>query len=376
MAVAWSPRRLRAAGVVTALALVLPAMPDDPSTRARAAWLVIFAAFVGLFWALSGRGCETWKRGRLPAAVAMLAAAGLALVALGGGAFAAAFPVLVAAVAGSALGNRAALWLVGAQGLLLPVVFGVSGIAVGDTLVLGSIFGGLQLFVLHTAQVARAEAAARRELEQTHRRLEAAQQQLASSSRDAERLRIARDLHDVMGHHLTALSLTLEAASHAAGPAKDEHVAEGLVLTKRLLRDVRGVVSALRENRQDLMAGLRRLASEARGPQVHLSLAGGLADVPPQQAHAVLSCAQEAVTNAARHSTAANLWLEVTTSEGGLLLRAKDDGHARPAGTAPGHGLRGTQERVEELGGWVRWGPAEAGGFELKAWLPAAAGAP
>jgi len=376
MVVAWSPRRLRAVGLVTALAVALPAMPGDPSLRARTAWLASLVVFVGLFWMLAGSGCATWKRGRLPAALAALAAAGLALVAVGGGAVAAAYPVLVAAVAGSALGGRAALSLVGAQGLLLPLAFGASGAAVADAVVLGVVFGGLQLFVLHTAQVARAEAAARRELEQAHRRLEAAQQQLAASSRDAERLRIARDLHDVMGHHLTALSLTLEAASHASGAPADEYVAEGLVLTKRLLRDVRGVVSAMREGRHDLMAGLRRLTSEAKGPQVHLALAGGLADLPPQQAHAVLRCAQEAVTNAARHSSAANLWLEVSARDGGLLLRARDDGRAHPPETAAGHGLRGTQERVEELGGWVRWGPAEAGGFELKAWIPPAADAP
>jgi signal transduction histidine kinase len=84
----------------------------------------------------------------------------------------------------------------------------------------------------------------------------------------------------------------------------------------------------------------------------------------------LLRCAQEAITNAARHGGAANLWLTIVAGEDGLRLVARDDG--RPGGPVePGHGLSGLRERVEALGGRVRWGAAAAGGFELEAWLPA-----
>ncbi len=374
MTAAWSPRHLRWLGIGSALLAAILAAPAGAAAPRSWIWLATFGLFLFLFWLAAGEACAAWRPGRRLAALAAASSAGLALVALGGGAFAATFLVLVAAVAGSVLAARSALLLVATQTLALGVAFVMARADPGRAALLALVFGGLQLFVLHTAQVARAESAARRELEETHRNLQIAQERLAAASRDAERLRIARELHDVMGHHLTALSLTLEAASHAAGEAKDGHVVEALVLTKRLLRDVRQVVSALREEPADLAAGLRRLAAEAKGPRVHLALAGDLPAAPGAQAQALLRCGQETVTNAARHGRAANLWIDLSARDAGWLLQARDDGHAEPPASAwPGHGLRGVEERVSELGGRVRWGPAPSGGFEIEAWIPAPA---
>ncbi len=372
MIAAWTPRHLRRLGLATALLAALPVAPSSAAGWPLAAWLASLALFLLLFWSTAGEACASWAPAKRSAALVAMIVVALALVALGDGTLAAAYPVLVAALAGSLLTARPALYLVVVQSLFLFIAFAASGLAGGDAALLALVFGGLQLFVVHTAQVARAESAARLELEETHGRLQAAQERLAATSRDAERVRIARDLHDVMGHHLTALSLTLEAASHAPSAARDEHVAQALVLTKRLLRDVRQVVSTLREATPDLLDGLRQLAAEARRPRVLLTLGDSLPETSGAHAQALLRCAQEAVTNAARHGDAEHLWLDLSVLDAGLLLSARDDGRTGPGAVDAGHGLRGVEERVGELGGRVRWERTEAGGFALEAWLPAA----
>lgn len=359
-------------GLATAaLAAPLAAPPSHvPPSR-----IVLWAAALGLYlvlFLLASGVCRRWPtRGRV-AVLALLALAALGLAALGG-VFGAVYVVVASALAGSLLPARAAYALVGAQSAALCGAFLAGGAAPPRAALLAFLFASLQLFVVYTATVALAEAEARRSLEEAHRRLAAAQEALAAASRDGERLRIARELHDVLGHHLTALSLTLEAAVHSAGDAKDEALAEAQVLTKRLLRDVRQVVSALRETPTDLVAELQRLAAEAKGPRVHLTAADGFESVTGERARALLAAAREAVTNASRHGAASHVWLDLTRRGGALTLSARDDGRGPAAGARAGHGLLGVGERVSALGGTLRFGAAEAGGFELSAEVPAAA---
>jgi signal transduction histidine kinase len=356
---AWTSRQLRWLSVAMAL---LVAWPTAPAGTRLGPWLAVAALFFVLYLILFTERCARWPEIARVSAIAAASAAGLGLVALGDSAFGGTYPVLVAAVAGSILGGSRAVILVAAQSVATALAFIVSGLGPGEAALLAGIFGGLSLFVVYTAQVARAEAAARRALV-------AAQSELESRSRDAERLRIARELHDVMGHHLTALSLTLEAASHSSGEAQALHTDEALVLTKRLLRDVRQVVSELRDEPDDLERGLRRLAAQSTGPRVHLELAEGRLPVA-EPAHALLRCAQEALTNAARHGSAANVWIDLRPRDAGWMLAARDDGHAANASIRPGHGLRGVTERLREVGGRVEWGLNAGGGFELRAWVP------
>jgi signal transduction histidine kinase len=360
------PRELRWIGLAVALLAAVPAAPDV-AVNARQGhlvfWLAALVAYLASFAALGSDTCARWKPARRGLVLGVVTLTGLALVALGGGAFAATYPVLTAAVAGSVLPPRPAFAFAGAQTLGLAAAFLVSGVALAAALSYALIFGALQLFVVHTAQVASAERSARHSLEQ-------AQARLAETSRDAERLRIARDLHDVMGHHLTALSLTLEAASHAEGEPQERAVLEAQILTKRLLRDVRQVVSALREEPGDLGSELRTLAAGAKGVSVHLGpFDGSLDQLPAAARSALLHCAREAATNSARHGGARNLWIAIEPDGGGVRFTARDDGHST-TGPAPGHGLVGIRERVEQQGGRVRWGAAPGGGFELEAWLP------
>ena len=223
---------------------------------------------------------------------------------------------------------------------------------------------GLQLTALFTASALRREA-------ETARALAQAQAVIASTARDAERLRISRELHDAWGHDLTALGLQLEIASHVGDPARaSDHVMKAKGLARDLLGKVRDVVSTLREaERCDLRDALAALAQSVPSPAVHVDISPDVR-VSPEQAHALMRCAQEAVTNAVRHAHASNLWVQVTPDGDGVRLVARNDGTARPTASSPGSGLRGMRERVESLGGRLAVQAGVGRGFTIDAWLP------
>src|ERR671919_1026575 len=168
----------------------------------------------------------------------------------------------------------------------------------------------------------------------------------------AERERLSRELHDTLGHHLTALSLNLEAARHlAADDRTREQVERAQSVTSLLLRDVRGVVSALRgEDPIGLADALRILVDAVPEPRIHLQVADDLPVTDPLRAQTVLRCVQEIITNAVRQAHAANLWIELSRSDSGLRITASDDGRGANE-IRPGHGLLGMRERVEAVGG-------------------------
>jgi signal transduction histidine kinase len=229
----------------------------------------------------------------------------------------------------------------------------------------------LQLLIAFTAQALRREAETGRALSQTNRELRSAQAIIANTARDAERLRISRDLHDAWGHELTALGLQLEIASHVTGSTRaHEHVVQARGLSRALLAKVRDVVGALRDaERCDLKNALEALAQSVPAPAIHVEISPAVR-VSPEQSHALMRCAQEAVTNAVRHAEASNLWLQLTSEEEGVRLVARDDGSARSDASAPGSGLVGMRERIESLGGKLAVRAGIDFGFTVDAWLP------
>lgn len=229
----------------------------------------------------------------------------------------------------------------------------------------------LQLLLVFTANALRKEAETARALAQTNRELRAAQAIIANSVRDAERLRISRELHDAWGHELTALGLQLEIASNVAEPGRaNDHVVKAKGLARALLAKVRDVVATLREaERFDLKEALEALAQSVPTPAIHVDIAPGVR-ANPDQAHALVRCAQEAVTNAVRHAEASNLWLQVTSDGEGVRLVARNDGSARPNAASAGSGLVGMRERVEALGGRLAVRSGGGFGFTVDAWLP------
>ena len=229
----------------------------------------------------------------------------------------------------------------------------------------------LQLLLVFTAQALRRQAQSAQALAQANRELRSAQAIIANTVRDAERLRISRELHDAWGHELTALGLQLEIASHVTEPARaNDHVIQAKGLARALLAKVRDVVGTLREaERGDLKAALEALAQSVPVPVIHVDVSSAVR-VSPDQAHALMRCAQEAVTNAVRHGHASNLWLQVAPDGGGVRLIARNDGTARPAASTPGSGLLGMRERLESLGGKLAVRAGADFGFTVDAWLP------
>ena len=174
--------------------------------------------------------------------------------------------------------------------------------------------------------------------------------------RYSERLGLARELHDLMGHHLTALNLQLQLGE--ALLARDQSAAAAGALTKargvaeQLLADVRQAVSLQREQaRIDLSAALQALAQGIETPRIALTLdPDAVHDLGPRSAHALLRCVQEAVTNCVRHARARNLSIDVRSDGPFVLVRIEDDGQGQPKLKA-GNGLNGMRERLTELGG-------------------------
>ncbi|HZX92353.1 MAG TPA: sensor histidine kinase [Rudaea sp.] len=234
-----------------------------------------------------------------------------------------------------------------------------------------SLYMGFSAFTYVTSLVAKQQADSRDELRRLNSELRATRTLLTESSRIAERMRISRDLHDLVGHHLTALSLNLEVASHLVSGTAQDHVRQAQSVAKLLLSDVREVVSQLRENDTiDLTEALKTLVEGVPGLAIHLDMPPRFSVDDPLRAQVLLRCAQEIITNTVRHSGARNLWLRCErTDSNELAIHARDDG--RGAGQMQqGNGLTGMRERLAQVGGRLDIVTARDAGFALDAWLP------
>ncbi len=231
-------------------------------------------------------------------------------------------------------------------------------------------YSAFVFFALGAALLAMKERRAAQALALVNAELIATQTLLEHSSRQRERERVSRELHDALGHHLTAVSLQLELAKNLVDGAAAEPVRHAQELARCALSEVRAIVSSLRDVQAfDVQGALFRVARAVPGLAVHVELTGMPSIDTPQQALAVLRCAQEAVTNAARHSGAKNLWLTVSASARALTVSARDDGGGARHYSA-GNGLKGLAERMTELGGTLQVEPRPGAGFRLTASLP------
>jgi signal transduction histidine kinase len=232
-----------------------------------------------------------------------------------------------------------------------------------------------QLFGFFSVRIAIKESRARQALAEANAELRVATELLEMNSRTAERLRIARDLHDLLGHHLAALSINLEVARHLASGEAREQIEKSQAVTKLLLSDVRDVVSRLREDEPiDLNAAVVSLGEVIQRPSLHLDLGKDLAVKDPAVAQTALRALQEIVTNSVRHSGARNLWLKVTSTDGMLSIEARDDGCGTDS-VSFGNGLRGMRERVEAARGSIEVASMRGRGFEVNVRLPLAGAA-
>lgn len=232
-------------------------------------------------------------------------------------------------------------------------------------------FLGFQVFALVTAAMAKSESVAREDLARINAELASTRELLRESSKTGERLRIARELHDVLGHHLTALCLHLEAALHTSVEQGHAAVEKALATSKQLLADLRSVVSSLHETDAiDLRQALTSLSENLPRIKLHLSMPSQLHITDAARAHAVLRCVQEVTTNALKHSDACNLWIALRVEEGAIEIDVHDDGQSA-AKAHSGTGILSMRRRLEELGGGLTVSSDRQAGFGLRAWLPA-----
>ncbi|WCH97469.1 histidine kinase [Streptomyces moderatus] len=229
------------------------------------------------------------------------------------------------------------------------------------------------------AVVERAERAERTREEEARRRVA------------EERLRIARDLHDLLAHSITLIGVQTSVAAHvlAADPERLDRATiakalDDIAETCRTARgEVRGTLEVLRE---------QGVASETRGPLPGLDglpdlveaarLAGArvesdvrVREAPPAVGAAAYRIVQEALTNVVRHAgPEPAVRVALYEEMGALRLSVADDGRAGPCAQSPGYGLVGMRERARSVGGTLDAGPREEGGFEVSAVLPTGTG--
>ncbi len=377
---------LRAAGVIALVLAGLPALLSQfgfawlgrtpvLSTPSFLLWSGAAAVYALAFWWTTAAAGHERLRGRGTALLVVQTAAALTMFHLVCSGLESTQLVVVAAQLGFFVGLRtgvaAVLAIAGIQTWIGILHFPLSqSLSWAGTLTLPYSF-----LALLTAHLAEQHRAGRGELARANAELRATQVLLTDSVRIAERVRISRELHDLMGHHLTGLSLNLETARHLVRDKAVEHVQQCQVLTKQLLTDVREAVSSLRgSDTVDLDKALRPLVAGIRRPRIHLTLPKDAARIEPQRAHALVRCVQEVITNSVRHANADNLWIEFVRSGDGLQVRAHDDG-AGAGDVTPGHGLRGMRERLEALGGRLEVTSPSSRGFQLDAWIPLRGGA-
>ena len=206
-----------------------------------------------------------------------------------------------------------------------------------------------------------------------------------------ERARIARELHDVVAHHISVIAVQAETARLTTPglPAVGAQRLSAIGDTARAgLTEMRRLLGVLREDTdrpverqpQPGLAQLNELLDEARdasGAGTRLILHGRRATLDPGVELAAYRIVQEALTNARRHAPGAAVDVELHSTDDALYLRIRDNGPGPPPATPlAGHGLLGMRERAAAVGGRLRIGPAAGGGFLVDATLPAKAEAP
>lgn len=222
---------------------------------------------------------------------------------------------------------------------------------------------------------------ARREKELLFEELQRTQSQLEELAITKERTRLARELHDSLGHQLTVAVVQLEGAQRLI-PSKPEQASEMIGTMrdelKRALAELRLTVTAMRNPLAENQSLESALAALCKSFQQNTGLATQLAadqDPPalPESYHlAFYRAAQEALTNVQRHAQAKNVWMRLQADGKNLSLIVEDDGKGfdTPSLDHSGSGLPGLRERAEQLGGQVRIERRPGGGTQLSFDIP------
>ncbi len=349
-------RFVRIGGALIWIFAAFPVTMEKTTPPGRwAVWVVSYVTFgVALFFATRPRG------GRIvPMTVEVAAVVGMVLSLYDG--YGGTLLVIVAMQLAGVMSRRnALLWIVG-QSLFLGAAIAIHWELKAAILYTPGYFGYQFLGYLACEAMVR-EASANAEIR-------ALQEIVSDSSRIAERLRIARDLHDALGHHLTALTLNLEAALQRADGDARAKIATAQTIARSLLTEVREIVASNTDESVDLAHALETLIAGVPKPAVHMQIGDDVRVTDPERARTILRCAQEIVTNSARHSGAENLWVVIDRDGDVVRIRAHDDGRGAQR-LADGFGLRAMRGRVEKVGGELRIDSKPGRGFDVVALVP------
>ncbi|MDG4808851.1 sensor histidine kinase [Micromonospora sp. WMMD1120] len=216
-------------------------------------------------------------------------------------------------------------------------------------------------------------------LAEARARTVAAEQRMAEEARrraTEERLRLARDLHDLLGHHLSLINVQASAALHRPDPVRTEQALTAIKQTSgETLRELRATLGVLRQEGAEVAVpapGLTRIEElVTTAGRAGLTIRAELTEtrsLPREVDLAVYRIVQEALTNVARHADATTAVVRVRADDDDVLVEIEDDGAGQSG--APGSGILGMRERARALGGSVVTGAQPGGGFRVRARLP------
>jgi two-component system sensor histidine kinase DesK len=320
------------------------------------------AAFVALYWSLMPPGDWLTRRGYrwILGGVALLPVIAIALLLAGApSSFTALF-----------------VYFVAAAGILLPAwpalaVVAVTALGVGiGTAVTGADTSEVATWVLTIVSIGAIMAAFGR-IVRGNRELRKAREELANLAVSEERLRIARDLHDLLGHSLSVIALKSELAAKllAQDPKRaGSELADIQSVSRQALAEVREAVEGYRNvPLSDALDGARA-AFTAAG--IAYDVDDGDIAVPPEVEAVLAWAVREGTTNVVRHSDAERVSIHVHRGQETAEVEIEDDGNARSNGSSGGSGLIGLTERAEAVRGTVEAGSRREGGFRLRVTVP------
>jgi signal transduction histidine kinase len=372
-------RALRAIGGAALVVVVWATVTNDPAPSLHGTGLVVLLSLVALLAGIAWSRPRTELRpGRRFAGLMLVAAGGIGLAAAqpDGAAIGAAYYVI--AIAGVRMplrpGTVASVVAVGGQAL--AVAFSAKD-PLGQ--VIATVFSTLPWYLVF--RMMRHLSEGRRQAEGLVEELRESREAHAEAAALEERSRLARDMHDVLAHSLSALALQLEgtrllARDRGANPEVVAGVERAHHLAAAGLEEARRAIAALRGDELPGPERLRALAdafAEHSSAACELSVVGEPRELGPESRLALYRTAQEALTNVRRHAAAERVELRLEYAPDGATLVVQDHGPGAPVAVGAGsggYGLTGMRERAELLGGRLQAAPADDG-FRVELWLPA-----
>jgi signal transduction histidine kinase len=216
-----------------------------------------------------------------------------------------------------------------------------------------SLFWTFNMFAIIMVNSTVNERLAREKAEESNRQLVSTQALLREASKQSERVRIARNIHDLLGHHLTALTINLQVASIKAEGDVKQNIDQCHQLAKLLLSDVREAVSDIRDKSQvDLQSAIKSMAEQVPSLNIDLNFSDTLRIDDIEIADTLMKCIQESITNTIKHAHGKKLSIYVSQQNQDLSLKIQSEGRM-PSKLVLGNGLKGMQERIELLSGKI-----------------------